>query len=248
MSQGRIWIGTSNVVVPGNKTSFPPEFRDASRLHYYSTLFNSVEINSSFYKVPLQNTFSRWSDDVVNDFRFSVKMHKEFTHTKNLLADHDLIDPFLQATTGLGEKKGALLVQFPGKITLDYFDKVESLLDRLKNSSFISGWTPVVEFRSPTWYIRETTELLDYNGASLVLQDLPKSKWQERVTRSPVVYMRFHGPEGGYRGSYGMGFLKKQAEEIVNWKSEGREVFVYFNNTIGNAFENALSLKAMVEG
>ncbi|RZK61409.1 MAG: DUF72 domain-containing protein, partial [Pedobacter sp.] len=50
-------IGTSNIVIPGNKQSFPEEFHHKSRLYYYSSLFNTLEVNSSFYKVPMQSTF-----------------------------------------------------------------------------------------------------------------------------------------------------------------------------------------------
>ena len=124
-TKGRLFIGTSNVVLPGNKQSFPPAYQSKSRLHYYSTLFNSVEINSSFYKVPHLKTLQKWSVDVVSDFKFSLKLWQDVTHPKNLLADLDNIDIFLNAAEGVGDKKGCILIQFPGKITLDYYKEVE---------------------------------------------------------------------------------------------------------------------------
>src|SRR5262249_15784071 len=124
--RGRILIGTSNVVVPGNKTSFPPAFRSKSRLHYYASIFNSVEINSSFYKIPLQRTYERWTTEVPENFRFSLKISKEVTHAKELKGGLSIIEKFMDTAKGIGDKKGCLLIQFPGKITLDYYEKVET--------------------------------------------------------------------------------------------------------------------------
>jgi uncharacterized protein YecE (DUF72 family) len=59
--------------------------------------------------------------------------------------------------------------------------------------------------------------------------------------------MRFHGPEGNYRGSYTDEFLKEKAIDIKRWSGEGKDVYVYFNNTAGEAFENAVALKKLCE-
>ena len=121
-------IGTSNIVVPGTKQSFPFEFQQKTRLHYYSSIFNSVELNSTFYKLPMLSTFEKWSNDVNDDFRFTVKLWKEITHVKELKNDLQNIDVFLRAARGVGGKKGSLLVQFPGKITLKYYNEVEKIV------------------------------------------------------------------------------------------------------------------------
>ena len=65
---GILRIGTSNIVVPGTKQTFPEAFRIKSRLHYYASLFNTLEVNSSFYKVPMASTFEKWSLDVPEIF------------------------------------------------------------------------------------------------------------------------------------------------------------------------------------
>src|ERR1043165_6254219 len=95
--KGIFRIGTSNIVVPGNKQSYPPEFREKSRLNYYSSFFNSLEVNSSFYKVPMPATFEKWSEDVPGDFEFSVKLWKEITHVTELNSELDHIRKFLAA-------------------------------------------------------------------------------------------------------------------------------------------------------
>ncbi|MET0391895.1 MAG: DUF72 domain-containing protein, partial [Chitinophagaceae bacterium] len=242
-----IYIGTSNVVVPGNKTSFPAAYQSKSRLHYYSTLFNTVEINSSFYKTPLFTTYEKWTQEVPDDFRFSIKLTRDITHAKDLKGDWTHFEKFMRTAAGTGDKKGCLLVQFPGKITLDYFSRVEEILERLTDRAPEEQWPLAVEFRHPGWYVGETVELLDECGAALVLHDMPKSKIWEARTKAPFVYLRFHGEKGDYKESYSPSFLKEKATEIRGWQKKGKDVYVYFNNTIGEAFENARSLKAMLE-
>lgn len=237
-----IRIGTSNVVVPGNKNSFPPAFRSKSRLHYYASIFNTVEINSSFYKIPLQRTYERWITEVPGDFRFTLKLNKEITHVKELKTGLSTIEKFMQTAEGIGSKKGCILVQFPGKITLDHFGKVELILQHLQMHDPGNGWNKAVEFRNDTWYTGETWELLDEYGAAMVLHDIPRSKMNEVHGNAGFVYLRFHGQKGDYRGSYTDKFLKEKAAEIKSWTKQGNDVYAYFNNTIGSAYENALQL------
>lgn len=240
--KGIIRIGTSNVVVPGNKSTFPPAFRVKSRLHYYASIFNTVEINSSFYKIPLQRTYEKWVTEVPGDFRFTLKLNKEITHIKELSGDFSIIERFMETAKGIGPKKGCMLIQFPGKITLDYFGKVALILQQLQLYDPGNEWKKAVEFRSNTWYTGETWELLDEYGAAMVLHDITRSKINEVHGNARFVYLRFHGPKGDYDGSYSGKFLEDKAAEIKSWMGQGKDVYAYFNNTIGNAYENALQL------
>jgi len=242
----KIWIGTSNIVVPGNKDSFPPPYNLKSRLHYYSFFFDTIEINQTFYKLPRPATFERWAGEVPDAFQFTVKLSKDITHVKDLKADLGFIDTFLYAAERLQYKKGCLLLQFPGKITLDYFNEVEAILEKITAADDGCGWRKAVELRDRSWHIGETYELLNSFHATLVMQDMPKSKISQHVTTAPFVYMRFHGPLGDYRGSYTDEVLKTKTVEIIEQSRQGKEIYVYFNNTIGSAFNNARSLIEMI--
>ena len=246
IQKGKLYIGTSNVVIPGNKNSFPLSFQSKSRLSYYSTLFNSVEINSSFYKTPLQKTFERWSAETTEEFRFSIKLTKAITHAKELKTDLQVIEKFMRAARGIGNKKGCLLVQFPGKITLDYFKKVEDILQEISQQNFAREWNPAIEFRHPSWYTGETWEMLNELGAAIVLHDKPKSKMLDVQGKARFIYLRFHGPKGDYKESYPDKLLTTWADTIDIWLKEGKNVYTYFNNTIGNAFENAQTLYSKI--
>ncbi|MEO5889375.1 MAG: DUF72 domain-containing protein [Ferruginibacter sp.] len=244
---GILRIGTSNIVVPGNKTTFPPEFQSKSRLNYYSSIFNSLEVNSSFYKVPMKSTFEKWSLDVPENFQFTIKLSRDITHVKDLKTDLNNIDRLLKAAAGIGNKKGCLLIQFPGKITLDYYNEIEEIMMRISEQDHGKEWRKAIEFRSASWYVSETYELLDEYHASLVLHDIPTSKNIELNKTAAFVYIRFHGQAGDYKGSYPDNVLQEYSNNIKTWLNSGKDVYAYFNNTIGSAYENALTLKQMVE-
>ncbi len=246
INTGKIWIGTSNIVVPGNKTTFPQAFQQSSRLHYYGSIFNSVEINSSFYKIPQQKTYQKWTTEVPGSFRFSTKLTKEASHAKNLKWDKSAVEKFMQTAEGLGGKKGCLLIQFPGKITLDYFNEVQNILEKINELDSNKSWHKAVEFRNNSWYIGETWELLNEFSAGMVLHDHPKAKVTEVKDKADFVYLRYHGPKGDYKDSYSETFLKQQAAQIAEWVNTDRTVYAYFNNTIGNAFENAKKLQQLI--
>ena len=243
-SIGTIRIGTSDGHMPGNKSTFPPSFQLKSRLHYYSTLFNSIEVNSCFYKTPLFSTYERWANDVPEDFTFTLKLSKDISHAKELSEDLACMNSFLQAATGTGNKKGCLLIQFPGKITLDHFNQVEQILHRLRELDPDNEWRKAIEFRNDSWYIGETDELLNKYEATLVLHDFPKGKISAVRGNANFVYMRFHGPTGNYRDSYSHHALDEKAEQIRGFLETGKDVYAYFNNTAGNAFENARYLQS----
>jgi uncharacterized protein YecE (DUF72 family) len=193
------------------------------------------------------STYRRWALDVPGDFQFSLKLSREITHARNLEGDSASLVKFMQATAGTGNKKGCLLIQFPGAISLDYFDKVELILQEIElcDESW-HQWRKAVEFRNPSWYIGETYELLNQYHAVAVLHDFRKAKLSEISGKEDFVYMRFHGPRGDYRDSYDNCFLQSKAMQIKEWLDEGKDVYAYFNNTIGNAFDNAISLKGMM--
>ncbi|MCW3080210.1 DUF72 domain-containing protein [Segetibacter sp.] len=247
LAKGIFRIGTSGIVVPGTKESFPPEFQLKSRLNYYSSLFNTLEINSTFHKLPMTSTFEKWGADVSENFQLTIKLWKQITHIKKLKIDLDNIPLFLKAADRVGDKKGCLLVQFPGSITLEFYNEVEQILLKLHEVDRDSVWRKAVEFRSDTWYVGEGYELLKSINASLVLHDMPKSKNLQPMEWDKFFYFRFHGPTGNYRGSYSNGFLHEQSEKIRVCIDQGKDVYAYFNNTMGTAYDDAMCLKVMVE-
>ncbi|WP_298732844.1 DUF72 domain-containing protein [uncultured Chitinophaga sp.] len=243
LRQGIVRSGTSGLVLPvPNKQAFPPEFKDKSRLSYYGSLFNSIEINSSFYKVPQATTVKKWADSVPDDFVFTFKLWREITHVKGLAYQPEDVLRFMEVISQAGTQKGCLLIQFPPSFTVELFAQVEQLLDILQGIDPPHEWKVALEFRHPSWYIGEVYELADEYGCCIVLQDIPRSKNERLNKDAGFVYLRFHGPAGDYKGSYTSDYLRRQADAIQQWLHEGKDVFVYFNNTAGDAVNNLLTL------
>ncbi len=76
----------------------------------------------------------------------------------------------------------------------------------------------------------------------MVTHDIPASAPPADEYESDIVYLRFHGPGGKYRGSYEDDFLHEYAGYINDWQKEGKSVYVYFNNTMGDAIKNVMKL------
>jgi uncharacterized protein YecE (DUF72 family) len=242
------YSGLSGLQLPIPKYSYPPEFRDASRLTYYSSFFNSIEVNSSFYKIPMKTTVARWSSSVNEDFKFTFKLFRDITHVKNLAFDSALIEQFLSVISHIGNKRGCLLVQFPPSLKSENIDQLENLLSGIKNADPDHLWNVAVEFRNKSWYNVDVYDMLEAYNAALVLQDIPASAAPIKSTSPNFMYIRFHGPTGNYRGSYTDAFLLEYTEYINEWLSEGKRVYVYFNNTMGDAFANLQTLNNFMAG
>jgi uncharacterized protein YecE (DUF72 family) len=244
-TQARIFIGTSNVVLPGAKNTFPVQFQNLSRLAYYSFLFNSIEINSTFYKTPLFKTCERWSHETQPSFRFTVKLSKVVTHQRGLAFNERDIDDFMQIMSGTGSKKGCLLVQFPASITEDYFEKVVAILKRIRRNNRNNDWKTVVEFRHDSWYEPHVYRMLLKHQAHLVFHDKRGSRTPQSAPVTSVAYLRLHGPNGDYRGTYQQDTLIDYSLKIKRWVMEGKTVYVHFNNTMGSAYSDARLLQAL---
>ncbi len=236
--------GTSGLVLTEpNKKAYPVEFQDKSRLVYYASRFNTIEINSSFYKIPRGLTYKKWSEDVPDDFQFTVKLWRGITHEKEF-SQNDL-QSFMAAVDNLGKKKGCLLIQFPAQTGLD-IPGFNRLMESITKLNSIQSWRIAIEFRHVKWYNKTVFAILDEFNASLVLHDMPKSVPTEVNEKAHFIYLRFHGEKGDYRGSYSDRYLEERAVEIQSWQRQGKDVYVYFNNTIGDAAVNLSKLQALV--
>lgn len=241
------YSGTSGLDLPVPRSQYPSEFEGKSRLEYYASLFNTLEINSIFYKLPRKSTVVNWAESVPDSFRFTFKVSKTITHAKGLqFAERDVQD-FTEIIENIGEKKGCLLLQFPPSLKIEMLNQLQRLLETLGEATHNSGWKLAVEFRDPSWYEREVLELLEEYNAAMVIQDIPKSATPLKYAKGDFIYLRFHGPEPRYRGDYSDKFLKQYAEYIKTWISEKKIVYAYFNNTVGAAVENLQTLNKLVQ-
>lgn len=243
------YSGTSGLLLPvRNKLFYPEAFKNKSRLYFYASMMNSIEVNSSFYKVPMATTVAKWANDVPEAFKFTFKLSKMITHNKGLAFDPEAIKHFMSVIDQVDDKRGCLLVQFPPSVRIAQLRQLTLLVNKLRESDPEMQWNIALEFRHISLYRDEVYKLLEEQNIGLVLQDKPPAVTPMQISELPFVYLRFHGPDGSYRGSYEDDVLSEYAGYIRDWLSEGKVVYSYFNNTMGNAVANLFTLRDLVVG
>ena len=220
---------------------------------HYVTLFDTVEINNSFYRLPEPETFAAWRDRAPANFLYAIKASRFLTHLKRLLDPEEPVIRLFGHARELGDRFGPILYQLPGNFHADLprLDHFLSLLPRTLGE--ING-TPktltlhhVMEFRHPSWYSAETYELLRSHGVTLCLHDKAGSAITEPDDVGPIVYVRFHGPGGRYFGRYETNRMMRWAARLYELAQSGRDVFAYFNNDPeGMAVVNAQELQLLI--
>jgi len=219
---------------------YPPGIPARDRLRYYTQSFQTVELNSSFYRWPRLATFGGWSHRLPSGFQLSVKAPRGLTHAKRLYAPEAWIERIAVSWHELGDRRGVLLVQLAPDHSRDDA-RLEYFLGHLPR------WIrAAVELRHPSWNDEHVFAILErYRVAYCVMSgaDLPCLL---RVT-APFVYVRLHGPDQRhlYAGSYTDVDLAWWSDRIREWDGAGQDVFAYFNNdSNGNAVRNAGTLRA----
>ncbi len=237
----KVYSGLSGLQLDIPKYRFPESFQNSSRLTYYASQFNSIEINSSFYKLPQAKTLAKWAEEVPPYFRFTFKLFREITHNKQQNFNAEFVEQFFSSINAVKEKSGCVLIQFPASVGNEYLLKLNSLLKCI-NRVNINNWKIAIEFRNKSWYNETTFDLLNQFNSAVVIHDIKKSITPMINHSSDFMYLRFHGPTGNYRESYPEDFLSEYAGYINEWLAEGKRVYIYFNNTMGDAFNNLKTL------
>lgn len=216
MSAGfKSFIGTSGWIIPREYAELFPN--EGSHLERYSSVFNAVEITSSFYQDHQFSTYCRWRETVPSDFAFSVKLNKVFTHEHKLKVKRGELEKSLETFTGLEEKWKALLVQLPPKLVLNL--KVAEKFFILLRS--IYPGSIVLEARNCTWAGLAALSLYEDLGISLAHADPERCPAPaESSIAGDLVYFRYHGSPQIYRSSYSEGVLAGLARSLQVYQME----------------------------
>ncbi len=175
----KIRIGTSAFTAAGWQGSFyPSELKPSDYLSYYSQHFDTVEVDSTFYRIPSATTTRNWYAKTPPDFVFAAKVPQTVTHEQCLVDCNDELNKFMAAMAPLGEKLGPLLLQFP-YFNRQAFASVDGFLERLKPflKSLPKGYRFAVEIRNKGWMVPKLLGLLREHGVALALIDHP---WMPR--------------------------------------------------------------------
>jgi uncharacterized protein YecE (DUF72 family) len=217
---------------------YPKGLPPARWLDYYSTLFDTVEVNATFYRLPRIAAVERWAKESPPGFLFAVKMSRYVTHVKRLRELSRSLELFFERLEPLvrSPKLGPVLWQFPESFRRED-ERLASALAQLPAGRHC------FEFRHESWFVEEVYALLREHGAALVIGDHPKRPFQAHELTADWTFVRFHYGARGRNGNYSERELDEWAERIDGW-CRCADVYAYFNNDWdGYAVRNGLGLK-----
>jgi uncharacterized protein YecE (DUF72 family) len=242
---GQARVGCSGwMYKPWRGVVYPEGLPQRRWFEHYATLFDTVELNTTFYRLPTGPTVDRWRDQAPDGFVYAVKVGAFGSHRMKLRDAESWLSNHLERALRLGPHLGPHLLQLPPRWRRD----VERLDEFLSVAPGDQRWA--VELREPSWVHDDVFDVLARHGAALCLHDLLPG--QPLVRTTDWTYLRFHGPEAPHRpyaGRYGPAHLAPMAELLGTWLAEGCDVYAYFNNDIGaEAVHDAGWLRSALEG
>jgi uncharacterized protein YecE (DUF72 family) len=205
---------------------YPPRLPARRWLASYAERFDTVEVNTSFYRLPKRAAVERWAEETPDDFLFAVKVSRYVTHIKRLrdVPEHlplllERIEPLIAA-----HKLGPLLWQLPPTFKRDD-ERLETALAGLPQ-----GLEHAFEFRHESWFAEPVMAMLRAHGVALVIADRPEIRsFQTHELTADFVFVRFHYGSRGRRGNYSDAEVREWAHVVAAWARE-RPVYAYFNN------------------
>jgi len=213
----RLSIGTSGYSYKEWKGPFYPEKLAASKmLAYYAERLPAVEINNTFYRLPRAQVLETWSDQVPEDFRFSIKASRRITHFKRLRGADDETGYLLSTLETLGSRLGAVLFQLPPNLKCDV-DRLASFLGLLAK-----GTRAAFEFRHESWHDDAVHGLLRERNFALCQSDSDDAPLEQVTSTADWGYLRLRRP------GYTAGGLADWAGRVreTGWN----EAFVFFKH------------------
>jgi uncharacterized protein YecE (DUF72 family) len=191
----------------------------------YVERFDTVELNSTFYRLPRRSAAAAWAEQTPDGFCFAVKVSRYLTHIRRLRDAGESLELLLERIRPLADagKLGPLLWQLPATFARDDERLAAALAEAPR------GLRHCFEFRHPSWFVPPVMEVLREHDAALVVGDHPERPFQTTARTAAWRFIRFHYGHRGRRGNYSDRELESWARRIRRWSRAG-DVYVYFNN------------------
>jgi uncharacterized protein YecE (DUF72 family) len=212
-------------------------------LHHYAQHFDTVEVNSTFYRLAKPGSVAAWVAETPDDFVFAAKGSQYLTHMRRLRDTDRGLERYYASIGPLVEshKLGPVLWQLPPN-----FQRDDELLDRWLDAARRHPGRHAVEFRHESWFEPDVYGILHAHGAALAIGDDPRRVAVPHVLTTDWTFVRFHFGRRGRRGNYSETELREWAARIRDFASEA-SVFAYFNNDWeAFAVRNALRMKKLL--
>lgn len=192
---------------------YPSKVESRNWLHYYSKVFDYVEIDSTFYRIPTTMMTSKWNRNTPDNFKFTAKIPESVSHEKRLGFGSDAdMEYFYQAFEPLRSKMLAFLIQLPPSMTM------KEGLKKLEQFPFEKGYRYAVEVRDKTWFVPEVYNAFRKKGLCLVWNQLDIIK-APAVLTTDFAYIRFIGDRSIEEKDFGT-IQKDRQKEMAAWAKE----------------------------
>lgn len=219
----------------GDKIFYPRATRSNEMLALYAKVFETVEVDSTFYAIPASATVENWYKKTPGNFTFSLKMPQEITHEYNLREpSFPQMHEFCERISLLKEKLGAVLIQLPPNFepSKENARALREFLAELPGKIRFA-----VEFRNREWMVDWTFEELKKNQAALCLVEgswIPRQRVFEAIEKltADFAYVRFMGERD--LSTFDR-VVRPQDTQLQIWKEEieklkVKDAYVYFSN------------------
>lgn len=209
---------------------YPAALRQRDWFAHYASLFDTVEINNTFYRLPSEDAVDGWHAQAPPGFVYALKVGQFGSHRKKLRDAETWLPRHLDRVDRLGAALGPNLLQLPPRWHRD----VGRLEEFFAAAPSRIRWA--VELRDESWLHDSVFESLAAHGAALCIHDLiPGHPW---LLTTDWTYVRFHGSDAArrpYHGRYGGRRLWRPAKRLTEWLGDGCDVYAYFNNDVDAA-------------
>ena len=240
-------LGSCSFTAEGwEKTFYPPGLKKSAYLGFYSEQFRSVEVDSTFYRIPSVKTVQGWFAQTPQDFTFASKVPQSITHEACLVDCDGELKAFVSAMSLLEHKLGPMLFQFP-YFNKKVFPRPEEFFGRLRKflPKLPEGFQFALEIRNKAWVRPELLDILREHAVAFTLIDHP---WMARpselmregdVVTSSFVYVRLLGDRYAIEEvteTWDKTVIDR-SRELAEWSavvdallSRGLKVYTYVNN------------------
>jgi uncharacterized protein YecE (DUF72 family) len=205
-------------------TFYPQREPQRRWLELYARRFDTVEVNTTFYRLPRRDAVAGWVKQTPADFSFAVKASRYLTHIKRLTDVSEGVARFYERIEPLIEagKLGPVLWQLPGNFPRDD-ERLRRWLDALPNGRH------TIEFRHESWFCAPVMGALRAHDVALTIGDHPERPFQTHEATASWRFVRFHYGQRGRAGNYSATEIEQWARRIAQWRRR-QEVWAYFNN------------------
>lgn len=218
-----VYVGCAKWNKQDLKNFYPPKTKD--ELSYYSTQFNSIELNATYYRSPSKENVETWANKTPKDFKFFPKIPQSISHYGRLQNVTDKLNQYLDAVALFEEKLGMIFLQMHENFAPKDFDKLQNFIN-----NFPKGYPLAVELRHEDWFSNEenfnrlVTLLEKHNISNIIVDAAGRRDMVHMRLTSNEAFVRFVG--ANIPSDYER--LDEWIETIKLWKAEGLQKLYFF--------------------